>query len=79
MTRLLVREGTEPAGDDIYIRDLFITVMENLANIELLIMQMVSTEDARKLRDVVENGRDFNNESAGNLTSWTSWPQLRNP
>ncbi|WP_417500656.1 methyl-accepting chemotaxis protein [Marinobacter sp.] len=55
MKRLLVREGTEPAGDDIYIRDLFTTVMESLGNIELLIMQMVSTEDARKLEDVVEN------------------------
>ncbi|MBU2875432.1 methyl-accepting chemotaxis protein [Marinobacter salexigens] len=55
MKRLLVREGTEPAGDDIYIRDLFTTVMESLGNIELLIMQMVSTEDAQKLEDVVEN------------------------
>lgn len=62
MKRLLVREGTEPAGDDIYIRDLFTTVMENLANIELLIMQMVSTEDARKLGDVVENLR-FNTQT----------------
>lgn len=55
MKRLLVREGTEPAGDDIYIRDLFTTVMESLGNIELLIMQMVSTEDAQKLEEVVEN------------------------
>ncbi|MEE3170180.1 MAG: methyl-accepting chemotaxis protein, partial [Pseudomonadota bacterium] len=60
--RLLVREGTEPAGSDIYIRDLFTTVMENLANIELLIMQMVSTEDARKLGAIVENLR-FNTQT----------------
>ena len=55
MKRLLVREGTEPAGDDIYIRDLFTTIMENLASIELLIMQMVSTDDADKLASVIEN------------------------
>lgn len=60
--RLLVREGTEPAGRDIYIRDLFTTVMENLANIELLIMQMVSTEDPRKLGAIVENLR-FNTQT----------------
>lgn len=60
--RLLVREGTEPAGSDIYIRDLFTTVMENLANIELLIMQMVSTEDARKLGAIIENLR-FNTQT----------------
>ncbi|PHQ26528.1 chemotaxis protein [Marinobacter guineae] len=60
--RTLVREGTEPAGRDIYIRDLFTTVMENLANIELLIMQMVSTEDARKLSAIVENLR-FNTQT----------------
>jgi len=52
MKRLLVREGTETAGDDIYIRDLFTTIMENLAYIELLIMQMVSTDDADKLASV---------------------------
>ncbi|HDZ36789.1 MAG TPA: methyl-accepting chemotaxis protein [Marinobacter sp.] len=62
MKRVLVREGTEPAGDDIYIRDLFTTVMENLGNIELLIMQMVSTEDASKLDAVVENLR-FNTQN----------------
>lgn len=62
MKRLLVREGTEPAGRDIYIRDLFTTVMENLANIELLIMQMVSTEDASKLGAIVENLR-FNTQT----------------
>jgi len=55
--RTLVLEGTEPAGRDIYIRDLFTTVMENLANIELLIMQMVSTEDARQLDAIIENLR----------------------
>jgi len=57
MKRTLVREGTEPAGRDIYIRDLFTTVMENLTNIELLIMQMVSTEDASELNAIVENLR----------------------
>jgi len=57
MKRTLVREGTEPAGQDIYIRDLFTTVMENLTNIELLIMQMVSTEDASELNAIVENLR----------------------
>ncbi|ADP97921.1 methyl-accepting chemotaxis protein [Marinobacter adhaerens] len=60
--RTLVREGTEPAGRDIYIRDLFTTVMENLANIELLVMQMVSTEDARQLDAIVENLR-FNTQT----------------
>lgn len=62
MKRVLVREGTEPAGDDIYLRDLFTTVMENLANIELLIMQMVSTEDPEKLKAIVENLR-FNTQT----------------
>jgi methyl-accepting chemotaxis protein len=57
MKRTLVREGTEPAGQDIYVRDLFTTVMENLTNIELLIMQMVSTEDASELNAIVENLR----------------------
>ncbi len=57
MKRTLVREGTEPAGQDIYIRDLFTTVMENLANIELLIMQMVSTENPSELNAIVENLR----------------------
>ncbi|AKV94849.1 chemotaxis protein [Marinobacter sp. CP1] len=57
MKRTLVREGTEPAGQDIYIRDLFTTVMENLTNIELLIMQMVSTEDASELNAIVQNLR----------------------
>ena len=57
MKRTLVREGTEPAGKDIYIRDLFTTVMENLANIELLIMQMVSTENPSELNAIVENLR----------------------
>jgi len=52
MKRLLVREGMESAGDDIYIRDLFTTIMESLAYIELLIMQMVSTDDADKLASV---------------------------
>ncbi|HET8800249.1 MAG TPA: methyl-accepting chemotaxis protein [Marinobacter sp.] len=55
--RILVREGTEAAGDDIYIRDLLTTVMDNLAYIELLIMQMVGTEDTRKLGKIVENLR----------------------
>lgn len=57
MKRLLVREGMESAGDDIYIRDLFTTIMESLAYIELLIMQMVSTDDADKLASVIENLR----------------------
>jgi len=57
MKRTLVREGTEPAGDDIYIRDLFTTTMENLTHIEMLIMQMVSMEDAEKLASIVENLR----------------------
>ncbi|HTN34186.1 MAG TPA: methyl-accepting chemotaxis protein [Marinobacter sp.] len=55
--RILVREGTGPAGSNIYIRELFTTVMENLANIELLIMQMVSTEDPAKLEEIVGNLR----------------------
>jgi methyl-accepting chemotaxis protein len=55
--RLLVREGTEPAGRDIYIRDLFTTVMEKLTTMELLIMQMVSTDDAERLTAIVENLR----------------------
>lgn len=62
MKRVLVREGTGPAGDDIYLRDLFTTVMENLAHIELLIMQMVSTEDPDKLKAIVENLR-FNTQT----------------
>ncbi|OZB04260.1 MAG: chemotaxis protein, partial [Marinobacter sp. 34-60-7] len=57
MKRLLVREGTEPAGRDIYLRDLFTTVMENLTTMELLIMQMVSTDDAERLTAIVENLR----------------------
>ncbi|PSF11078.1 methyl-accepting chemotaxis protein [Marinobacter shengliensis] len=57
MKRLLVREGTEPAGRDIYVRDLFTTVMENLTTMELLIMQMVSTDDAERLDAIVENLR----------------------
>ena len=57
MKRTLVKESAEPAGRDIYIRDLFTTVMENLTNIELLIMQMVSTEDANELNAIVDNLR----------------------
>lgn len=57
MKRLLVREGTEPAGRDIYVRDLFTTVMENLTTMELLIMQMVSTDEADRLTAIVENLR----------------------
>ncbi|WP_336367521.1 methyl-accepting chemotaxis protein [Marinobacter sp. C2H3] len=55
--RLLIREGTEPAGNDIYIRDLFTTVMDNLTSIELLIMQLVSTEDTEKLTKIVDDLR----------------------
>lgn len=33
------------------------TVMGNLSNIELLIMQLVSTDDAERLKAVVENLR----------------------
>ena len=57
MKKLLLREGAAPAGSDIYLKDLLMTVMGNLSNIELLIMQLVSTEDAEKLKKVVENLR----------------------
>ncbi|HCP22369.1 MAG TPA: methyl-accepting chemotaxis protein [Marinobacter hydrocarbonoclasticus] len=57
MKRLLVREGTEPAGSDIYVRDLFTTIMENLTTMELLIMQLVSTDEAERLDAIVENLR----------------------
>lgn len=57
MKQLLLREGAAPAGSDIYLKDLLMTVMGNLANIELLIMQLVSTEDAQRLKEVVENLR----------------------
>ncbi|MDI9245752.1 methyl-accepting chemotaxis protein [Marinobacter sp. CHS3-4] len=57
MKQLLLREGAAPAGSDIYLKDLLMTVMGNLSNIELLIMQLVSTEDADKLKQVVENLR----------------------
>ncbi|HET8848819.1 MAG TPA: methyl-accepting chemotaxis protein [Marinobacter sp.] len=57
MKRLLVREGTEPAGRDIYLRELFNTVMEGMTTMELLVMQMVSTDDAERLTAIVENLR----------------------
>lgn len=57
MKQLLLREGAAPAGSDIYLKDLLMTLMGNLSNIELLIMQLVSTEDADRLREVVENLR----------------------
>jgi methyl-accepting chemotaxis protein len=57
MKQLLLREGAAPAGSDIYLKDLLMTVMGNLSNIELLIMQLVSTEDPQKLKQVVENLR----------------------
>lgn len=57
MKQLLLREGAAPAGSDIYLKDLLMAVMGNLSNIELLIMQLVSTEDAERLKEVVENLR----------------------
>jgi methyl-accepting chemotaxis protein len=57
MKQLLLREGAAPAGSDIYLKDLLMTVMGNLSNIELLIMQLVSTDDAERLKAVVENLR----------------------
>ncbi|MDX1553367.1 MAG: methyl-accepting chemotaxis protein [Marinobacter sp.] len=57
MKQLLLREGAAPAGSDIYLKDLLMSVMGNLSNIELLIMQLVSTEDADRLKEVVENLR----------------------
>lgn len=57
MKQLLIREAAAPAGSDIYIKNLLNTVMGNLSNMELLIMQLVSTEDAQKLKAVVENLR----------------------
>lgn len=57
MKQLLLREGAAPAGSDIYLKDLLMSVMGNLSNIELLIMQLVSTEDAERLKAVVENLR----------------------
>ena len=57
MKQLLLREASAPAGSDIYLKDLLMTVMGNLSNIELLIMQLVSTEDAERLKAVVENLR----------------------
>ncbi|MBL3556539.1 MULTISPECIES: methyl-accepting chemotaxis protein [Marinobacter] len=57
MKQLLLREGAAPAGSDIYLKDLLMSVMSNLSNIELLIMQLVSTEDADRLKEVVENLR----------------------
>ena len=57
MKQLLLREGAAPAGSDIYLKDLLMTVMGNLSNIELLIMQLVSTDDAERLKEVVENLR----------------------
>lgn len=57
MKQLLLREGAAPAGSDIYLKDLLMTVMGNLSNIELLIMQLVSTDDAQRLKQVVENLR----------------------
>ncbi|WP_421844641.1 methyl-accepting chemotaxis protein [Marinobacter algicola] len=55
--QLLLREASAPAGSDIYLKDLLMAVMGNLSNIELLIMQLVSTEDAERLKAVVENLR----------------------
>lgn len=57
MKQLLLREASAPAGSDIYLKDLLMTLMGNLSNIELLIMQLVSTEDAEQLKAVVENLR----------------------
>ena len=57
MKQLLLREASAPAGSDIYLKDLLMTVMGNLSNIELLIMQLVSTDDAERLKAVVENLR----------------------
>lgn len=57
MKQLLLREASAPAGADIYLKDLLMTLMGNLSNIELLIMQLVSTEDAKQLKAVVENLR----------------------
>ena len=57
MKQLLLREASAPAGSDIYLKDLLTTVMGNLSNIELLIMQLVSTDDAERLKAVVENLR----------------------
>lgn len=57
MKQLLLREGAAPAGSDIYLKDLLMSVMGSLSNIELLIMQLVSTEDAERLKEVVENLR----------------------
>lgn len=57
MKQLLLREASAPAGSDIYLKDLLMAVMGNLSNIELLIMQLVSTEDAERLKAVVENLR----------------------
>lgn len=57
MKQLLLREAAAPAGADIYIKDLLMTLMGNLSNIELLIMQLVSTEDPERLKAVVENLR----------------------
>ncbi|MDL0429903.1 methyl-accepting chemotaxis protein [Marinobacter sp. TBZ242] len=57
MKQLLLREGATPAGSDIYLKDLLMSVMGSLSNMELLIMQLVSTEDAQRLKDVVENLR----------------------
>jgi len=57
MKQLLLREASAPAASDIYLKDLLMTLMGNLSNIELLIMQLVSTEDAERLKAVVENLR----------------------
>ncbi|MDF0749206.1 methyl-accepting chemotaxis protein [Marinobacter sp. 71-i] len=57
MKQLLLREASAPAGSDIYLKDLLMTLMGNLSNIELLIMQLVSTDDAEQLKAVVENLR----------------------
>lgn len=57
MKQLLLREASAPAGSDIYLKDLLMTVMGNLSNIELLIMKLVSTDDAERLKAVVENLR----------------------
>lgn len=57
MKQLLLREASAPAGSDIYLKDLLMTVMGNLSNMELLIMQLVSTDDAERLKAVVENLR----------------------
>lgn len=57
MKKLLLREGSAPAGSDIYLKNLLMTVMGNLSTIELLIMQLVTTDDAEQLKAVVENLR----------------------